>query len=195
MKTWCLICISLAILSAAEARAEFYKWTDAQGEIHVTDSYDKVPPRYRPKVKIRKFRPRPADAPPPSDPEDSRGISDDTWNGSGSAAAPSQGEVNEWSDWNGHGGEYWSGKQRDLQAKTHVLEQRLEINRQAVETLRSSRAVAVGSRAQRGQIEQDNKQVRAELQQTKDLLKSGLADEATQYGVPMDEADGFRGSN
>jgi clan AA aspartic protease (TIGR02281 family) len=36
-----------ALLGAADAAAEIYRWTDAQGRLHFTESLDQVPPQYR----------------------------------------------------------------------------------------------------------------------------------------------------
>jgi clan AA aspartic protease (TIGR02281 family) len=35
-----------ALLGAADAAAEIYRWTDAQGRLHFTESLDQVPPQY-----------------------------------------------------------------------------------------------------------------------------------------------------
>jgi len=40
--------LALALGSVAPATAELYRWTDAQGQMHVTMHLDQVPPRYRP---------------------------------------------------------------------------------------------------------------------------------------------------
>jgi aspartyl protease family protein len=36
-----------ALLGAADAAAEIYRWTDAEGRLHFTQSLDQVPPQYR----------------------------------------------------------------------------------------------------------------------------------------------------
>ena len=35
------------LFGAADAAAEIYRWTDAQGQLHFTESLDQVPPQYR----------------------------------------------------------------------------------------------------------------------------------------------------
>ena len=49
-----------ALLGAAAAAAEIYRWTDAQGRLHFTESLDQVPPQYREGAQ------RDAEAQPPS---------------------------------------------------------------------------------------------------------------------------------
>jgi len=49
-----------ALLGAADAAAEIYRWTDAQGRLHFTESLDQVPPQYREGAR------RNAEAQPPS---------------------------------------------------------------------------------------------------------------------------------
>lgn len=38
---------SCVLFGAADAAAEIYRWTDAQGRLHFTESLDQVPPQYR----------------------------------------------------------------------------------------------------------------------------------------------------
>jgi clan AA aspartic protease (TIGR02281 family) len=49
-----------ALLGAADAAAEIYRWTDADGQLHFTESLDQVPPQYRERAR------RNAETPPPS---------------------------------------------------------------------------------------------------------------------------------
>jgi aspartyl protease family protein len=46
-----LCAVLCALLGAAEAAAEIYRWTDAEGRLHFTQSLDQVPPQYRDRAK------------------------------------------------------------------------------------------------------------------------------------------------
>ncbi|HEY5657353.1 MAG TPA: retroviral-like aspartic protease family protein [Myxococcota bacterium] len=49
-----------ALLGASGARAEIYRWTDAEGHLHFTENLDQVPLQYRERAR------RGAESPPPS---------------------------------------------------------------------------------------------------------------------------------
>jgi len=49
--------------NAQVALADFYKWTDADGVVHITDDMDNVPGEFRTNVKTYKTEPRPKEAP------------------------------------------------------------------------------------------------------------------------------------
>ncbi|MBE7415565.1 MAG: DUF4124 domain-containing protein [Deltaproteobacteria bacterium] len=43
-----------ALILAPPAYAELYYWTDGQGNVHITDSLEKVPQEWRGKVRVQK---------------------------------------------------------------------------------------------------------------------------------------------
>jgi hypothetical protein len=177
------------LVASSPAGAEFYKWTDERGQVNVTDDYYKVPPKYRGKVEVKRLEDsgrRPEadlnanDAQRPTEPASNQPT------GRAGAAEAS------WKDWNGHGADYWLGRQRDLQAKAADVDRRLKADKEAIKALSSSRAAAVGGRRDRGRIEGEIQQLETESSEVNRMLKSGLADEALRSGVPPEFSGSLR---
>ena len=60
-----LVGLAVLLLSATQAGAQMYRWTDDQGGVHYTQGLDSVPDRLRPKAQMMVFPERPA-APAPT---------------------------------------------------------------------------------------------------------------------------------
>jgi hypothetical protein len=188
------LALLVVLLAAGGASADFYKWTDERGQIHLTDDYYKVPPKYRAKAEVKRFGEPDSGvgAPPPLEATEELGPTGPSDN---EPTTPT-GEVGPgggWQDWSGRGADYWTGRQRDLQARAQELERQLAANREAIEGLSSTRAAAVGGRRQRGRLEAESARLEVELAQVRKMLTSGLADEALRSGVPPDFATSLRG--
>lgn len=54
-------------LLCSPALADLYQWKDEKGVIHITDSMEKVPAKYRGKVRVHKAGPRSEEAAPEAD--------------------------------------------------------------------------------------------------------------------------------
>jgi predicted aspartyl protease len=52
--------LAVLLLSATQAGAQMYRWTDDQGGVHYTQGLDSVPDRLRPKAQMMVFPERPA---------------------------------------------------------------------------------------------------------------------------------------
>jgi hypothetical protein len=186
--------LAAVLLAAPAAEADYYKWTDERGQIHLTDDYYKVPPKFRSQVEVKRLEEGSSGtmaAPPMGEGEvsgptgTSREEEPTTPAGEGTSAA--------WSDWSGRGADHWSGRQRDLQAKAADLAKRLEANKEAVKSLSTTRAAYVGGRRQRGQLEAESERLEVELREVRRMLNSGLAEEALRSGVPAEFANSLRG--
>ncbi len=183
----------LLLCWGARSEADFYKWTDEHGQIHLTDDYYKVPPKYRGKAEVKKPGGGSATATemPPLGGEQEQTPTPPT---SAEPTLPTgEGGAPVWKDFNGRGSDYWTSRQHDLQMKSKDLERRLEENKGAISGLRSTRAAYIGGRRQRGQLETENKELEMQLKDVQGMLKSGLADEALRSGVPADFANSLRG--
>jgi predicted aspartyl protease len=55
-----LVGLAVLLLSATQAGAQMYRWTDDQGGVHYTQGLDSVPDRLRPKAQMMVFPDRPA---------------------------------------------------------------------------------------------------------------------------------------
>jgi predicted aspartyl protease len=55
-----LVGLAVLLLSATQAGAQMYRWTDDQGGVHYTQGLDSVPDRLRPKAQMMVFPERPA---------------------------------------------------------------------------------------------------------------------------------------
>jgi len=184
-----------AALVASEARAEYYQWTDEHGQLHFTDDYFTVPPRFRSKAQTKDIEEKAGSG--PQNPAPSLGVPenqlptpparmDEPTGATGSGAG--------WTDWSGRGPDYWTGRQRDLQLKAADLGKRLTADKDAMEALSSTRAARVGGRRQRGQLDAEVKELQLELSQVQKLLNGGLAEEALRAGVPADFATTLKGT-
>lgn len=186
------LAVLAACLTATFVEADFYKWVDERGQVHLTDDYYKVPPKYRSKVQVKRLEEGSGYSAPSFAPSEVIGPT-----GGSREEEPSlpSGETttSAWQDWQGRGADYWTNRQRDLQAKAADLQKRIEVNKQAIESLSTTRAAYVGGRRQRGQLEAENQQLEMELKEVRRMLNSGLAEEAMRSGVPADFATTLRG--
>jgi len=57
MKKYILLIAFLFLLLPSFVLADIYRWTDSEGELHITDSLDNVPPEYRNKIKAIEIEP------------------------------------------------------------------------------------------------------------------------------------------
>jgi predicted aspartyl protease len=68
-----LVGLAVLLLSATQAWAQMYRWTDDQGGVHYTQGLDSVPGRLRPKAQMMVFPERPAAPAAAASPAESAG--------------------------------------------------------------------------------------------------------------------------
>lgn len=189
----CALALLAVLAVATVSRAEFYKWTDERGQIHLTDDYYKVPPKYRSAVEVKKAEERDSGVgkPPPLGSETQQGPTEPSYNEPTSPTGG--GEAAGWQDWGGQGPDYWISRQNDLRAKAEDLKRRIQINKEAIEKLSSTRAAYIGGRRQRARLEAETERLEVELRAVRKTLDSGLAEEALRSGVPAEFANSLRG--
>ncbi|MCW5830414.1 MAG: DUF4124 domain-containing protein [Deltaproteobacteria bacterium] len=106
------------LLAAGSAGAKMYKYTDDDGQVHVVDSMNKVPPKYRQQMELR----RPAGVPSAPPAEEAK-----TEGGEEGAAKPAEGEAAKEGEKKPDGPvkdeKYWRGRiekcERDLRTVEH----------------------------------------------------------------------------
>ncbi len=102
-----LFLLFAVLMTAVQARAEFYQWTDGDGRQFYTNEKEKIPAEYRNTAK-------------PVEVHDERVTVEQ-----GSSGAPvSQGKVAEHKDRYGHGEEYWRKRAENL--RRQIREQQAE---------------------------------------------------------------------
>jgi hypothetical protein len=189
----CALALLAVLVMAGVSHGEFYKWTDERGQIHLSDDYYKVPPKYRSGVEVKKAEEHDSGVgeAPPLGSETQQGPTEPSYNEPTSPTGG--GEAGGWQDWSGRGPDYWSSRQNDLRAKVEDLKRRVLLNKEAIDKLSSTRAAYIGGRRQRALLEAENERLEQQLAETRKMLDSGLAEEALRSGVPPEFANSLRG--
>lgn len=125
-----LIALVITMFAFSAAQAEVYEWVDGQGGVHFTDNPNKVPARYRKKVKIRESvtggettaPPSPAMTPTPQ------------------PAPPEQkAEL-----YGGHGENWWRTTFKALRKELKDVQEKLPGKRDALEKLHRQYVISLG---------------------------------------------------
>jgi Domain of unknown function (DUF4124) len=93
------IVLWLSIFWVGFAWGQIYKWTDRQGNVHLTDNPSHIPPEYRSKIEVEKVSP-PAPLPAPRDDATKVPPTDSSAPGGPPSAAPPKDRL-------GRGPDYW----------------------------------------------------------------------------------------
>ncbi|HEX8960519.1 MAG TPA: DUF4124 domain-containing protein [Geobacteraceae bacterium] len=123
-----LIALFVTMFAFTAARAEVYEWVDGQGVVHFTDNADKVPTKYRKKVKIIETAP-PAEktAPPARD--------------KSPAASKKQPSERKAELLGGHDEGWWRQSFRQARAQIKVIQDQLPGKKDALAALHRKRVI------------------------------------------------------
>ncbi len=174
-----LLPVLFLLLSAGPALADLYQWKDEAGIIHITDSMDKVPSKYRDEVRVFKEGPKENMAP-----EEAPAVQDDT------VAAPETDEPLDVPGEELYGGEtldWWSETLKEKRIEMEALQASVDSKTDFIRVFEGGRRF--------GQVyEAENvekyKAYKKELPQEMTKLKSlkenyaGLKERARRAGVP-----------
>ncbi|OGW48073.1 MAG: hypothetical protein A2078_03760 [Nitrospirae bacterium GWC2_57_9] len=145
-----------------------YQWTDSKGTVHITDSFGKVPERYRSKALKLESRKGPEGSP-----EQDRGRSggsDDSDLEETESAAKFE----------------WQQRIRDQQRRLENAEKRYQkLERERDELFVGSSALtSIENRVKFEQLGEQLKQVQSEIDAAKNMLHTVIPEEARKAGVP-----------
>lgn len=130
-----MIAIFVTVFVCSNARAEVYEWVDGQGVVHFSDDPDKVPDRYRKRVKIRdSVSPEggvPAvrhQAPPPSAPPEKKA------------------EL-----YGGRGENWWRGRFQALRDEMKTIQEKLPEKKESLAQLHRKWVISMGRSPKAGE--------------------------------------------
>jgi hypothetical protein len=135
------IALLMVMFACSFAQAEVYEWVDGQGVVHFTDQLDKVPARYREKVKRResvgseKENVPPAPAPPPA---------------TESALQEQKAEL-----YGGHGKEWWHAGFKALRDEFKVIQDKLSEKKETLTKLHRQWVISMGRTPKEGETRED----------------------------------------
>jgi hypothetical protein len=177
------IAIWLSVLWAGFAWAQLYKWTDAQGTVHLTDNPSRVPPEYRSRVVVE-----PATAPTsPATPsnEATATPADPAAPGEPPSSAPQLDRL-------GRGFDYWRTRAQQwstrLQQATQERDRLIPLYRYTRQLANSTRDVWDRGRleAETTRLEKAIAAVEAQINEAETMLQTTLPLEARQLGADPD---------
>jgi len=170
--TWIIGAMWFSVLWIGLAGAQIYKWTDSQGNVHITDNPSQVPPQYRPNVEVK-------EASPPAD----------------RTASPPAREVQPASppkDRLGRGPEYW--QKQVVEWSTKERERALEYDRlQGLYNQTEALYQRTRDRRERGRIQAELERLKKELaaaegqlKEAREMIHTTLPAEARRAGANPD---------
>lgn len=173
-----LVLIIAAMGVAGPSWGETYEWTDSKGVVNFTDDLDKVPAKYRTKVRERESIRSEEGAVPPS------GGSEPVIQQTGKTPPPSSPSV---MVYGGHGQGWWRGQYASLRQGIKAIESSLAEKRDKLAELKRKRIIyqRTRDRVAYNQLEAEIKGDEAQLKEVQERL-SALDDEAGKAGVPQD---------
>lgn len=151
---------------------ETYEWTDGKGVVNFTDDLDKVPVKYRGKVKTREsIQNGQATEPAPSAAQPEPRI------------APSPAPVT--MVYGGHGEGWWRGEYASLRQGIKAIEKSLAEKREKLAEVKRKRIIyqRTRDRIAYNQLEEEIKNEEAQLKEVQERLDA-LDSDAARYGVP-----------
>ncbi|MDQ3828378.1 MAG: DUF4124 domain-containing protein [Candidatus Tectomicrobia bacterium] len=115
MSVW-LMAVWLSVCWVGVAWGQIYKWTDRQGNVHLTDDPSRIPPAYRSTVEVERASPSPPLS-PPSDDAATTTPTDAIASGEPPAAVPPKDRL-------GRGPDYWQqlAQQWSARMQQHIQE-------------------------------------------------------------------------
>ena len=135
------IALLMVMFACSFAQAEVYEWVDGQGVVHFTDQLDKVPARYREKVKRResvsseKVEVSPPPAPPPV---------------TESAPREQNAEL-----YGGHGKQWWHASYKALRDERKDIQDKLLEKKETLTKLHHQWVVSMGRTPKNGENASD----------------------------------------
>ena len=177
------IAIWLSVFWAGLAWAQIYKWTDAQGTVHLTDNPSRIPPEYRSRVTVEH-----ATAPaPPTNPsnEATATPTDPAAPGEPPSPAPQRDRL-------GRGSDYWRALAQQwstqLQQSTRERDRLIPLYRYTRQLADSTRDVWDRGRleAETTRLEKAIAAVEAQINEAENMLQTTLPLEARQLGADPD---------
>ena len=135
------IALLMVMFACTFAQAEVYEWVDGQGVVHFTDQLDKVPARYREKVKRResvsgeKVTVPSTPAPPPA---------------AESAPREQKAEL-----YGGHGKEWWHASFKALRDERKDIQDKLPEKKETLSKLHRQWVISMGRTPKEGESTSD----------------------------------------
>jgi hypothetical protein len=183
MPVW-RIAIWLIVFGVGVAWGQIYKWTDRQGNMHLTDNPSRIPPEYRSKVEVEKASP-PAPLPAPRDDATEPLPTDATTSSERPTPAPPR-------DLLGRGPDYWRqlGQEWSTRLQQHIHERdRLQLIYNYTRHLASyTRDVFDRGRLQAdiARLEKAIAETEAQIKEAEAMLRTTLPLEARRLGANPD---------
>ena len=170
----CMIA-TLICLSSAEAQSQrLYQWTDDKGVLHVTDSVQNVPEKYRPQTK--QVGQASAD-------ESGAGTSSSQGRAGGNSAATTAGNEDQQKT-------MWQQRMIDARLKLRMAEekaQQLEQRKSELQSRWGSAGAALPPQEAIDEMKQVNAElssVQREVEQARNVVNNVIPDEARRAGIP-----------
>jgi hypothetical protein len=174
MKRFSVVCI-LTALAASPALGDIFQWTDDKGVVHFTDDADRVPSRYKGKVRVQPTEPQaPAAKPAPAQPEQVRPV-------------VVQPEPAGTTLYGGHDEGWWRGRFLELRGSLAGIQNGLPAKRERLLQLNRERVLYTRARDRvayydlQAEIDRDEAQIAEFQKNLQDLDR-----EASSAGVPFD---------
>jgi Domain of unknown function (DUF4124) len=178
-----LLAIGLSVLWAGSAEAQIYKWTDAQGTVHLTDNPSRIPPEYRSRVMVEQAT-APASPTTPSD-ETTATPTDPSAPSEPPPSAPQRDRL-------GRGSDYWRALAQQwstqLQQSTRERDRLMSLHRYTRHLANSTRDASDRGRleAEAARLEKAIAAVEAQINEAETMLQTTLPLEARQLGADPD---------
>ena len=177
------IAIWLSVLWAGFAWAQLYKWTDAQGTVHLTDNPSRIPPEYRTQVTVERVT---APAPPTTPNDDATATpTDPSAAGEPPPSAPQRDRL-------GRGSDYWRSLAQQwstqLQQSSRERDRLMSLYRYTRQLANSTRDVWDRGRleAETTRLEKAIAEAEAQINEAETMLQTTLPLEAVQLGANPD---------
>ncbi len=122
-----LIALFVTMLAFTAARADVYEWVDSQGVVHLTDNPDKVPSRYRKKVKVIETAPAGEKNVPPAQETPS--------------ALPKKSQESQAELYGGHDEDWWRQSFRQAREGIKAIQDKLPDKKEALAALHRKRVI------------------------------------------------------
>lgn len=174
MKASLAVLLVLLQLTALPVYAAFYQWTDEKGVVHLTDDRDKIPRKYRGRVKELQLpenaAPAPAPAPAPA-----------------AAPQPAPQPSEQLSRPGGQDQSWWRGRFAALRGELKSLEDALPQKQEKLSELRRERRIYTRAR-DRVAVNAMNAEIAADEVRISELRRQleELEQEAARAGVPAE---------
>ncbi|GFE58705.1 DUF4124 domain-containing protein [Geobacter sp. AOG1] len=179
MHRFMLVVIMIFTVVAGPSWADTYEWTDSKGVVNFTDDLDKVPAKYRTKVKERESIRSEQGTIPSSD------GTEPVMKQTGKTPPPSS--TPPVAVYGGHGQGWWRGQYASLRQGIKAIEGGLADKREKLAELKRKRIIyqRTRDRVAYNQMEEDIKSDEAQLKEAQDRLNA-LDGEANSAGVPQE---------